>query len=84
MQQIIADPWKSLPFLRLLIPFLAGILIRHQGLLNLQGIQVLGILGLLLLVLPILLELQLQYQLAWLRGLGVYFLLIAMGAFNYF
>ena len=84
MLQPFVDPWKSLPCLRLLIPFLAGILIRHYGLIHLTGIQCLGILGILLLFLPVFLPLANQFDWAWVRGLGIYCLLIAMGAFNYY
>ncbi|HQR92509.1 MAG: hypothetical protein B7Y15_01050 [Bacteroidetes bacterium 24-39-8] len=84
MQQKFVDPWKSLPFLRLLIPLLVGILLKYQGLLNFQGIQVIGIVGLLLLAFPAFLQLQQQFYFAWLRGLGIYLLLTAIGAFNYY
>jgi len=78
------DHWKSLPFLRLLIPFLAGILLKHQGLLTMKNIQVLGVGGLLLVAIPAFLKLYQQFYAAFLRGLGIYLLLIAMGAFNYY
>lgn len=84
MQQNFVDPWKSLPFLRLLIPFLAGILLKYQGALHIYSIQVLGIGGLILLALPSFLPLQQQYYFAWIRGIGIYLLLIAIGAFNYY
>ena len=84
MQQKFVDPWKSLPFLRLLIPFLVGILLKYQGILNIKGIQVFGIIGLLLIALPAFLQLQQQFYFAWLRGLGIYLLLTAIGAFNYY
>ena len=84
MQQKFVDPWKSLPFLRLLIPFLVGILLKYQGLLNIHSIQVLGIIGLLLVAFPSFLQLQQQFYFAWLRGLGIYLLLTAIGAFNYY
>ncbi|MEY2901846.1 MAG: hypothetical protein RLY89_952 [Bacteroidota bacterium] len=84
MQQKFVDPWKSLPFLRLLIPLLVGILLKYQGLLNIEGIQVLGIIGLSLVAITSFLKLQQQFYFAWLRGLGIYLLLTAIGAFNYY
>jgi hypothetical protein len=84
MQQKFVDPWKSLPFLRLLIPFLVGILLKYQGLLTIKGIQVIGIIGLSLVAIPSFLKLHQQFYFAWLRGLGIYLLLTAIGAFNYY
>jgi competence protein ComEC len=84
MQQKFVDPWKSLPFLRLLIPFLAGIILKYQGLLNIHSIQVIGIIGLSLVAIPSFLKLHQQFYFAWLRGLGIYLLLTAIGAFNYY
>lgn len=84
MQQNFVDPWKSLPCLRLLIPFLAGLLLVSAGVLSIPGMQALGIFGLLSLALPAFLALAKQFYWAWLRGLGIYLLLIAVGAFNYY
>ncbi len=84
MRQPIADPWKSLPFLRILIPFLVGILLKYQGLLTIKDIQLLGVFGLFLLALPAFLKLHQQFYFAWLRGLGIYLLLTSIGAFNYY
>jgi len=71
-----------MPFLRLLIPFILGILLSYHGILGIRGISWMALLGLLLFCFQYLLSLQQLFRWAWLSGLGIYCLLLAMGAFN--
>ncbi len=72
--------WKTVPFLRLLIPLTGGILLSHYGQLSSLSILVTTISGTLILLSATFLKGAARYQYRWLNGMGFYALLSGLGA----
>lgn len=74
--------WKKAPFIRLIIPFIAGILLEHY--LNFSSVS-LGCFGGFIVVLGILfniLPVATKYQFRWIPGFFISCLMIIIGAFS--
>lgn len=72
--------WKKAPFLRILIPFIIGIIIQWYGQFPLQYVAVIGFIGLAGLISFSFLPLSKQYILSILSGLSITLLFICIGA----
>ncbi len=73
-------PFKTAPFIRLIIPFVVGILWAFYFNESLSIIQILAIGSMLVLLIFSLLTLVAKYQWQWLSGIAIHGLIIAMGA----
>lgn len=71
---------KTVPFLRLLVPFVTGILFSYYVALPLPAIVLLAGFGMALLLLPNFLTAGLQFRFRWIHGAAFAFLLTSAGA----
>jgi len=76
-----APIWKPFPFLRILIPLIAGILVQFYLQPPVYWIYIIAGTGILMLLSPLLLDVATLYSIRWMPGIGLTFLFFALGGF---
>lgn len=74
------DIWQTAPFVRLLIPFIAGVLIGYYCSISTNAIQILAIFSVLLLLIFPILSLTEKFRWRYLSGIAIHLLMVLFGA----
>ena len=73
-------PFKTAPFIRLILPFIVGILWAFYCNVSIPNVQVLATVSMLVLLIFSLLSLVVKYKWQWLSGMAINGLILSMGA----
>ncbi|MBY0481315.1 MAG: ComEC family competence protein [Chitinophagaceae bacterium] len=74
------DIWQTAPFVRLLVPFIAGILLGYYCSVSTKTIQIFAIFSILLLLIFSILSLTAKFRWRHLSGIAIHLLMILFGA----